>query len=436
LSAAVEPDRLALEVGILDARGAALTELDGRAIAVDGALPGERVLVERPRRRQRRIPASTVEVLEPSPARVAARCAHFGVCGGCALQHLAHEAQLELKQRLLLAALEAHDVVPARVRPPIAGHPWSYRRKARLGAKLVPRKGGVLLGFRERHAPYVAVLEACEILVQPVGRRIRALRELLGSLRASATIPQIEVAAGDDRAALVVRHLEPLAPEDRAALAAFARDTSLEIHLQPGGPATVAALEPEAPALLRYGLPAFELELEFGPMDFVQVNAAVNRSLVSAAVDALDLRGGERVLDLFCGIGNFTLPMACRAGHVLGIESSPELVARARANAQLNARGNASFEAADLYADALPEALGRAWDRLVLDPPRSGALEVVRALGAGGPPRIVYVSCNPETLARDASELESAGGYRLTEAGIVDMFPHTMHLESIAVFER
>ncbi len=420
----------------LDERGAGLAELDGRRLEIDGALPGERVRIKRPRRKRRRVPAAHVEVLEASPERVAARCAHFGVCGGCAMQHLSHGAQLERKEAALRAALAAEGVTPECWRPAIAAAPWGYRRKARLAVKEVRAKGGVLVGFRERNAPYVAVLERCEVLVETFGHRIDTLRELVGLLDARATIPQIEVAAGDSGGALVVRHLEALSPGDVARLGDFAAATGLDVQLQSAGPDSVAPLDGTEPAELTYALPEFDLELAFGPLDFVQVNGEVNRTLVGAAIQALALTGAERVLDLFCGIGNFTLAAARRSDTVHGIEGSAALVERARRNAARNGIDTASFEVCDLYAGELGDTLGGSWDRLLLDPPRSGAGPAIAALGTDPAPRAVYVSCNPATLAVDLAALVRAYGYRVLEAGIVDMFPHTTHVESIAVLER
>lgn len=422
-------------VDALDERGRGVAEVAGRPVYIHGALPGERVTFVRQRRR-RRDQAAVATIADPAPTRCAPRCPHFDACGGCALQHLSHPAQIVRKAAILEHALAAHGVAAGRVRPAIVAPPWAYRRKARLGARYVEKKGGVLLGFRERHAPYVADIAICEILVEPVGRRIPALRAALGAMAARAAIPQVEVAAGDERCALVVRHLVPLEPGDRAILRDFGREHDLDLYLQPAGPDTVTPLDGPPPAPLRYALPGFGVVLEFEPTDFVQVNARVNRALVSSAVDALALTGRERVLDLFCGLGNFTLPVATRAGEVLGLEGDAGLVARGRDNARRNGCTNAVFEARDLHDPAVVrQVTGGGWDRVLLDPPRSGAEAVIAGLPEPLPPRVVYVSCNPHTLAGDAGLLV-ARGYRLLEAGVVDMFPHTAHGESIAVFAR
>jgi 23S rRNA (uracil1939-C5)-methyltransferase len=419
-----------------DARGVA--RIDGKVTFIDGALPGERVRVALRRRKRRFDLARTVTVLEASADRVAARCPHFGVCGGCSLQHLDGAAQIEHKQRDLLdKLLHIARVRPLAVAPPLRGPQWGYRRKARLGCRYVPGKGGVLVGFRERRANLVADIGECHVLPPRVGTRIRELRAVLSELEIRDAVPQLELVAGDAPPLLLLRHLRPLAAADRERLRAFAREHGIGIALQPAGPDSVVALEPDPLPCTSYRLPAFDLELAFGPLDFVQVNGAVNESLVTHAVQALDPAPGESVLDLYCGLGNFSLALARSGARVTGVELGEHMVARARANAELNGIEGAAFHAGDL---SRPEVAAR-WARSgaaswLLDPPRGGAQALVAALGPDAPRCIVYVSCNPATLARDAGALVHEHGFELAQVSVVDMFPHTNHVESLAVFRR
>ena len=409
-----------------------------KAAFVPGALPGEVVRFARRQRHRQHDDAELLEVLEPSPDRVAPRCAHFGVCGGCALQHLAPEAQLVAKQAELAEALQRIGrVTPETWFEPLAGPRWGYRRRARLGAKFVAKRGRVLVGFRERQKPYVAALERCEILAAPVDALIEPLATMLTGFAAREAIPQIEVAVADAAVALVFRVLSELPAADLDAMRAFERAHGVSIYLQPGGLDTVRPLSPPAPRL-SYALPRFDLELEFEPIDFIQVNGALNRELVARAVELLGCGAGDRVLDLFCGLGNFTLPIARTGASVVGVEGDPGLVARARANALRNGLAQAQFAVANL---AQPESgatpwLGGPYTHVLLDPPRAGALEMLPAVAALAPSRIVYVSCHPGSLARDLGVLCTEHGYRLLGAGVVDMFPHTTHVESIALLDR
>ena len=382
--------------------------------------------------------ADLVEIVEASPMRVPPACPHFGVCGGCRFQHMPVRAQHALKQQQLLDALDTcGGLVPQRLLAPLEGPVTGYRRRARLGVKYVPGKGGALVGFREHASPKVAELTSCAVLEPRVGNALGALRGLIDRLDVRHRVPQLEVAMGDRDTALVLRHLEPLSARDRALLAQFARARDWQIHVQSGGPETIEPLWPEAPAALTYAMPEFDLALEFLPTDFVQINACMNRALVAAAIRHLDPKPNSRVLDLFCGIGNFTLAAARRAGSVIGVEGDAALVDRARANARRNAIGHAQFVAADLCDfDSDARWWRSAPDRLLLDPPRSGAGQVLEALREPLPDRIVYVSCNPRSFAADARLLVRDMGYRLACAGIVDMFPHTGHCESLAVFEQ
>ena len=408
-----------------------------KTVFVPGALPGERVRYARVRKHRAYDEAKLLEILEPAPERVVPQCAHFGVCGGCALQHLAPEAQLVAKQRELADnLLRIGKVSPARWLPPITGPVWGYRRRARLGVKYVLKRGEVLVGFRERGKPYIAALERCEILAPPVDALIAPLKEMIGSLAARDRIAQIEVAVADTATVLVLRNLDPLGATDRDALARFEAKHAVQIHLQPGGHDTIHPLG-ETATPLRYALPTHDLQFEFRATDFVQVNALTNSRLVDLALDSLQLGAQDRVLDLFCGLGNFSLPIARRVRAVVGIEGEAGLVARARDNAARNGIENAQFHVADLtQADGGAAALAGGFSRVLLDPPRTGALEVLPRVAALAAARLVYVSCHPGTLARDIGVLCHELGYRLEAAGVIDMFPHTNHVESIAVLER
>jgi 23S rRNA (uracil1939-C5)-methyltransferase len=419
-----------------DGRGVA--HIDGKAVFVTGALPGESVVLGRRRRRRSFDEAELVAVGSPSADRVAPKCVCFGVCGGCSLQHLRPGAQLAFKQQHLLEQLERiGGVRPRRVLAPLAGEPWNYRRRARLGVKYVPKKGGVLVGFRERAAPYIADMRRCEILAVPVDGLIEPLRRMLTGLSIRARLPQIEVAVADNATALVFRVLENPSPADRQALAAFGNEYGVRVYLQPGGLETIAPLEDAPLEPLQYRLPEFDITLEFQPSDFVQVNAALNRMLVRQAVELLAVEPGERVLDLFCGLGNFTLPLARRCGEVLGVEGDAALVSRAQANADRNGIGNAQFRTADLFAaDESRSWMRGHFDRVLLDPPRAGAREVLPWVGRGAARRVVYISCHPGSLARDVGIAVHELGFRLEAAGALDMFPHTAHVESMAVLVR
>ena len=419
----------------LDPRGRGVGLAGGKTTFVHGALPGEEVVCRRVKRRGNHDEAVVREVLEPSPDRVGPRCPFYERCGGCSLQHQSYDAQLRHKERTLLAALAAAvDVGAQRIMPPLAGSPWRYRRKARLGARYVPGRHGALVGFRERIPNRVADMTHCEVLADPLGALVMPLRELVGSLDARARIPQIEVAAGEDAAVLVVRHLDPLSPRDLAAVEAFATGHGIGVWLQPGGPDTAHPFV-AAKAQLGYSLDGGAIRLAFSPLDFVQVNAEVNRALVHRVVSMLDPAPGEKVLDAYCGLGNFSLPLAARGADVTGLEAAQDMVGRARDNAAANGLA-ASFHRADLADEAsVREWLGRGFDKLLVDPPRTGAEAVVEHVGLARPSRIVYVSCNPDTLARDAARLVHAHGYRLVRTGLVDMFPHTSHIESVTEFE-
>lgn len=386
--------------------------------------------------------ARTVEVLQASPDRVAPRCPHFGTCGGCVLQHLDETRQIAAKQHVLLENLERIGHVAAQaVLPPLTDASWGYRRKGRFSVRRVNKKDRTLVGFREQDPRFVADLGECHTVIPEIGSRIAALALLVESLQARADIPQIEFIAGDrtpgySGIALIFRHLQPLSESDLIALAEFGQAYDFAIFLQPGGVESVHALWPQA-SQLAFALPQWNIELAFRPLDFIQVNAGLNQKMIARTFELLDPQPQDRVLDLFCGLGNFTLPMARLAGEVVGVEGEAGLVARARENAQRNGLANAQFHAADLTQDQRGAPwMRQGFDKLLLDPPRSGAIDVLRQLPLKQFERIVYVSCHPGSLARDAGFLVNEAGYALKSAGVMDMFPHTAHVESIALFER
>ena len=410
----------------------------GKAVFVSGALPGETVSVQQTARSRHFDEAKTLEVIEASPDRVEPRCPHFGTCGGCVLQHFAEERQIESKQRVLLENLQRiGHVSPQSVLPPLRGDSWGYRRKGRFSVRRVEKKDKTLVGFREQDPRFVADIGECHVVVPQLGFKVAALGALVDGLDARRDIPQIEFIAGDAQIALVFRHLQPLSDADKAKLAAFAEAEGFSIFLQPGGIDSVHPLTGDAPQL-SFRLPQWDIELMFRPLDFIQVNAKLNEAMIARALELLDVQPGERVLDLFCGLGNFTLPLARASGDgdVVGVEGDAGLVQRARANAAHNGLGNATFHAADLVQDLAAQPwLKAGFDKLLLDPARSGAIEVLKQLPLKGLKRIVYVSCHPGSLARDAGYLVNDAGWTLREAGVMDMFPHTAHVESIAVFD-
>lgn len=417
-----------------DGRGVA--RIDGKAVFIEGALPGETVRFRYRERRKRYDTGEVAEILEPSPDRVAPPCPHYGSCGGCDLQHLRPEAQLQAKQEIVAAQLEhLGKVQPESWLAPVTGPVLGYRRRARLGVRLIPSEGGVVIGFRQRNKSFLTNLETCLVLEPKVSALLPALRALIGELSCPDRIPQIEVAVGSNAAALVFRHLVPLTEDDQERLAAFGEHNDIRIYLQPSRPDSIAPLWPAVPEPLSYRIPAFDVEIRFEPADFIQINDAVNAATVTQALRLLEPAPTDNVLDLFCGLGNFTLPLARQAGRVLGVEGEAGLVRRARANAQLNQITNVEFVSADLYR----ESSGTPWgdfkpDKLLLDPPRGGAIEAIKMLAEPLPSRIVYVSCYPATLARDSEYLVHALGYRFATAGVMDMFPQTSHVETMALF--
>jgi 23S rRNA (uracil1939-C5)-methyltransferase len=431
----------------LDQEGIGVAHVDGKVTFIEGAITGETVAFARRRSRGNFDLATATDVLAPSAMRVSPRCAYFGLCGGCAMQHLEASAQHAVKHRDLDEPLARNgNVAPETILPPIYGSTWGYRQRARLSVHFVVKKGGVLVGFHEKRSSFVADIRSCEVLPPAISALIVPLRELFTTMALRDRLPQVEVAVGDRVTVLVLRHLDPLTPPDEERLRHFADRRCIQWWLQPKGPETAHPFYPmDAPAL-DYVLPEFGLRMGFGPTEFTQVNALANRALVRRAMGLLAPAPGERIGDLFCGLGNFTLPMAARGAQAVGMEGSAALTARGEANARANGLAErASFIAYDLYKDA-PGAMARLGPvaKLLIAPPRDGALEICRALPdatassltAGAPWRIVYVSCNPATLARDANLLVNVKGYRLVAAGIANLFPHTGHVESVALFEQ
>lgn len=427
-----------LEITRLSHEGRGIAHHDGKTVFVRGALPGETVTARTSLIRSKYNEADTVEVLKASPDRVAPPCPHFGICGGCEMQHMSPDAQIAYKQQVLADQFRHFgNLEPETWLPPLRHDTPDYRRKARLGVKFVIKKDSLLVGFREKGSPFLADIGSCHVLDQRIGGRIMALRELIGGMEARDTLPQIEFAAGDEGIALIFRHMEPLSTSDQEKLVGFCRDLGWQCYLQPGNYSTVHRVWPEeGEDRLTYAFPDFNLTMRFHPLDFTQVNTGINRQMVKLAVDMLDPQPHERVLDLFCGLGNFTLPLATRAGKVIGVEGDAAMSERGYENARHNGLANVEFHAQDLTADFSGQPWAKeGFDALLIDPPRSGALEVVRYLPRFGAKRIVYVSCNPATLARDAGELVKAG-YVLKQAGVMDMFTHTAHVESIALFVK
>ena len=432
-----EPETAAITAVTHDGRGIADTE--GKKVFVAGALAGETVTFVRRKSRRNFDEAELLEIHEPSPDRIEARCEAYGRCGGCSLQHVSAAHQREIKEGTLRDNLERIGrVEPGAWLPAMTGPEWHYRRRARLAVKDVRGKGRVLVGFRERHAPFITDMRRCEVLVTPLDALIDDLSDLVGRLSIRARLPQIELAVAENAVALVFRVLDPPNEADEAAFRDFGSKHGLRIYLQPGGLDSLLLLQPaEVDEALYYTLPEFDIRIDFEPVDFVQVNADINRSMVHFAVEQLGARGGDRVLDLYCGIGNFSLPLARQAGTVIGVEGEDSLTRRAAENARRNGIDNASFRVCDLGTiDGTEAWVRQGCDRMLLDPARSGAAAVVAHMEKFEPARIVYVSCHPGTLARDAGALVHEKGYRLESAGIIDMFPHTAHVESIAVFAR
>jgi 23S rRNA (uracil1939-C5)-methyltransferase len=408
-------------------------------VFVEGALPGERVTASIYKKTPAFEQGFAQTIIHDSPSRTKPNCEYFGLCGGCALQHIEPRTQVAAKQRVLEDHLKhIGQVSPERILPAIYGPTWGYRHRARFTVRHVAKKGGVLVGFHEKRSRYVADMHSCRVLPQRISDLIGPLRELIVQLSIAQRLPQIEIALTEIADVFVFRILDALTAQDEVLMKTFADQHRLVVYLQPDGPDSTYLLHPVDATALYYALPEFDVQIHFRPTDFTQVNHAINTVLVRRALRLLDPQPGERIADLFCGLGNFTLPIARSGASVLGIEGSAGLIARATDNAMLNRlSSNVQFMTMDLFKiDAIQWAALGDFDKLLIDPPRDGALELIRLIGSNGPRRIVYVSCNPATLARDADLLVNTHGYLLLSAGVVNMFPHTAHVESIACFER
>jgi 23S rRNA (uracil1939-C5)-methyltransferase len=432
-------DPVEITIESLSHEGRGVAHIDGKTLFIDGALPGETVMFRYRRSRSKYAEGSFENLIANiSPDRVEPGCKHFSICGGCSLQHLAPHKQIEHKEAVLLEQLQhIGGVQPAQILPALTGPLWAYRHKARLGVKHVLKKEKVLVGFREKYSSYVAEIDSCDVLHPVVGGILDQLAALIADLTVYNKIAQIEVAVAEHKTALIFRNLADLSSEDVKKLYTFGKKYQLDIYMQPGGPNTVMPLSGQTQDDLSYRLDEGDITIHFSPADFTQVNMAINQVMVKRVVTLLDLAAEDNILDLFCGLGNFTLPIARRAAHVVGIEGAESQVEKARRNAQLNNVVNVKFMTADLsepllHRDFEPDD----FDKVLLDPPRSGAQTVLEQLKMKNVRTIVYVSCNPATLARDAGILVNGQGYKLSSAGVMDMFPHTAHVESIAVFER
>lgn len=430
---------VSIQIDSLSHEGRGVGRIEGKTVFVDGALPGETVQMKYTFQRGKFDEGRTISIENHYKDRVEPPCGSFGVCGGCSMQHLSTDAQIEHKQSILKEQIEhfAH-TQPKEWLEPLQADLIQYRRKARLGVRYVIKKERTLIGFREKYSNYLADIEHCPILVKDVGDLLKPLSLLIDQMDSRLFIPQIEVACGDDQVCLIVRHLQPISAKDHSLWVEFAQQKQLIICLQPKGPKTVHRIWPldDAEAQLSYRLEKYKIEMLVEPLDFTQVNASINQAMIPLALELLDVQPEDNVLDLFCGIGNFTLPLATIANYVVGVEGVDEMVERGTRNAKHNNLDNVEFHQADLAADLSGKAwLERQYNKVLIDPARSGALEVISNIVKFKPEKIVYVSCNPATLARDTGELVKSG-YKLVKAGVMDMFPHTTHVESIALFER
>ena len=427
------------EIHALSHDGRGIASIGGKTTFISGALPMEKVAYKITQKRSSYNEAEALAILEPSDQRVTPPCRHFGICGGCSLQHMDIGMQSQFKQATLLDQLKHFgNVVPKNILPPLTANTTGYRRKARLGAKFVIKKNKMMVGFREKSSRYLADLEHCPVLYPAIGEHLTELSTFIASLKIYNQIPQIEVAIGDETIALVFRHMEALSDSDKEKLITFGQQHQFHIYLQPNPPALISKLWPaNERERISYTLPDFQLEFLFHPLDFTQINLEMNRLMVKQAVTLLQLEPSDTVLDLFSGIGNFTLPMARHAKFVIGVEGGDEMVLRAKENAMHNNISNVDFYAANLQQ---PESsapwIKSQYDKILLDPPRAGAKEMLFYLTQFNAKRIVYVSCNPATLARDVGEIVHQHGYQLTHVGIMNMFPHTSHIEAMAVFDK
>lgn len=421
-----------------DGRG--IARINGKTTFIMGALPGEEVSFIYTKRHNKFDEGQAQEIIKASPERATPLCPHFGVCGGCSLQHMNNQAQIHFKQEMLLEQLKhSGHIEPETILPllPLVGPTTGYRHKGRLSVKYVIKKSKVLVGFREQDARFIADIQSCAVLHPSVGKKIADLSAFIEQLQIKDQIPQIEIAVDDTTTVLIIRHMQPLTNTDQYQLRTFAQTHHFQIYLQPAGMDSIHKFWPEDNnTYLNYQLPNYQLTLQFHPTDFTQVNPHINQAMITSALELLELNSQDQVLDLFCGLGNFTLPIARFCKDVVGVEGSMAMVERATHNAQLNGIKNAEFYCADLTSDFYNDSWARRqYNKILLDPPRTGAKEMINHIVKFKAQRIVYVSCNPATLARDA-ELLSKQGYCLKAAGVMDMFPHTSHVESIAWFEK
>jgi len=419
-----------------DGRGVA--HVGGKAVFIDEALPGEQVEFIYTEIRRDYAEGKVVRLLSRSDERVEAKCPHYSICGGCSFQHVESSAQIKIKQDLLAEQFKRIGKVEiSEFWPPLTGPHWAYRRKARMGVKYVAQKNRMLVGFREKRHQYLAEIDSCAVMHPSVGTKLMALGEMIAGLSIRSKIPQIEVAIGDKQCVLAIRVMEPPTAADQNKMSLFGREHNMTLCLQAKGPDTITPLAGEEEVILTYTLPDHDIEFKFRPAMFTQVNYEINRHMINRVLEILALQQNEIVLDLFCGLGNFTLPMAKLAGRVIGVEGDRPLVDHARENARHNGLVNIEFYAADLTKDISDQPWAqRTYDKIVLDPSRAGASEVLPHFNQWQPKKIVYVSCNPSTLARDAGILVNELGYRLGKAGVMDMFPQTAHVESMALFEK
>ena len=431
-------DPVTVDIESLSHDGRGVTHVDGKVVFIDEALPGETVEFVYTDSRKDYAEGKVIKVLTRSEHRVEPACPHFGVCGGCSFQHVDDGEQIHFKEELLRDQFRRIGKVEIpEIWEPLTGPHWGYRRKARMGVKWVAKKNRVLVGFRERRNPFLAEIDACKVMYPLVGENLIALGEMIAGLSIKDKIPQIEVAIGDEDCVLAFRVLEPPTDADKQRLREFGHRFGISVCLQPKGPDSIVPLDGEPEVIPRYALAEQGVTFNFRPAMFTQVNYAINQKMVTRALEALALTRDDRVLDLFCGLGNFTLPLATQAGHVVGIEGDLPLVKHARENARLNDLGNVEFHVADLTKDVKDQAWSQQkFTKVLLDPSRAGASEVLHNFKHWQPERIVYVSCNPSTLARDAGILVNELGYTLVKAGVMDMFPQTAHVESIALFVK